>query len=521
MKHLRPHRSLLVIAPALASTSADKLRPVKTQWGTVNEPSLPATVCRRLEASLAPVNGSIDMWDANASSSNPDTARIQDAIDACPAGQAVKLVTGASGDTGFLSGPLRLKSGVSLWIDRGVTLFASRNPADFDNGAGTCGTATTSNKKSCNPLILAQTTTGSAILGDGTIDGRGGSLLTSGANAGRRTWWDVAYQNKISGLHQQNPRLVQVTGGSAFTLYRITLQNSPNFHIVTDGVAGVVAWNIKVLAPSFAYSVSGYACPSGTTPDQKTPATCFTPDTVKNTDGFDPAQSRNVLLAYSYISTGDDHVAIKASASPGSKNLMFAHNHFYYGHGMSIGSETNAGISNVAIIDLTMDGGDSPNGNGLRIKSSSSRGGKVSDVSYSDVCMRNVAEPLVFDSYYSSSSGTLYPNFLQIAVHRFHYLGSKKYGGGRLTFSGYENQKQKNPLVISLDNVVFDDNQPALAESFATHYALGPGPVSFSDKIVTSTSRDVQVSGSPGQAAPVDCSGAFIPLNAVVQASPI
>ncbi|MFP4897600.1 glycosyl hydrolase family 28 protein, partial [Paraburkholderia sp. EG304] len=84
-------------------------------------------------------------------------------------------------------------------------------------------------------------------------------------------------------------------------------------------------------------------------------ATCFTPDTVKNTDGFDPAQSRNVLLAYSYISTGDDHVAIKARASPGSKNLMFAHNHFYYGHGMSIGSETNAGISNVAIIDLTMD----------------------------------------------------------------------------------------------------------------------------------------------------------------------
>ncbi|WP_248295564.1 glycosyl hydrolase family 28 protein, partial [Paraburkholderia sp. UYCP14C] len=107
---------------------------------------------------------------------------------------------------------------------------------------------------------------------------------------------------------------------------------------------------------------------------------------------------------------------------------------------MSIGSETNAGISNVAVVDLTMDGGDSPNGNGLRIKSSSSRGGDVSDVSYREVCMRNVAQPLVFDPYYSSSSGTLYPNFLQIGVHRFHYLGSKKYGGGRLTFSGYENR---------------------------------------------------------------------------------
>jgi polygalacturonase len=90
---------------------------------------------------------------------------------------------------------------------------------------------------------------------------------------------------------------VQITGGSAFTLYRVTLQNSPNFHVVTDGVAGVTAWNIKILTPSLAYSVSGYACPAGTTPDAITPATCFTPETAKNTDGFDPGQSSNVLLA--------------------------------------------------------------------------------------------------------------------------------------------------------------------------------------------------------------------------------
>jgi hypothetical protein len=75
----------------------------------------------------------------------------------------------------------------------------------------------------------------------------------------------------------------------------------------------------------------------------QTPASCFTPDTVKNTDGFDPAQSSNVLLAYSYISTGDDDVAVK-SGKGASSNLNFAHNHFYYGHGMSIGSETSGGL---------------------------------------------------------------------------------------------------------------------------------------------------------------------------------
>ena len=178
-----------------------------TQWGTVDEPSLPSVVCASLQASLSPVGGSLDAADASASSSQPDTARIQQAITACPAGQAVKLVAGAAGESGFLSGPLSLKSGVQLWIDSGVTLFASRNPADFDNGPGSCGTATSSDPNACNPFILASGTTGSGIVGAGTIDGRGGSLLTSGPNAGKRSWWDVAYQSK-SGLNQQNPRLI-------------------------------------------------------------------------------------------------------------------------------------------------------------------------------------------------------------------------------------------------------------------------------------------------------------------------
>lgn len=513
---------------AIASTAAlaDSSSAVSTQWGTVSEPALPSVVCATLPATLTPMGGSIDVFDAAAANSQPDAGRIQAAIDACPSGQAVKLTQGAAGESGFLSGPIKLKSGVTLWIDTGVTLFASRNPADFDNGVGTCGTVTVSNIKSCNPLILAKSTAGSGIVGDGTIDGRGGSLLTSGPNAGARTWWDVAYQNKTSGLNQQNPRLVQVTKGSGFTLYRITLQNSPNFHVVTDTVSGVTAWSIKVLSPSLAYTKTGYACPRGATPDAITPATCFTPDTIKNTDGFDPGQSSNVLLAYSYISTGDDHVAIKASAAPGSKNLMFAHNHFYYGHGMSIGSETNAGVQNVAVTDLTMDGYDSPNGAGLRIKSDAASGGSVNGVRYSQVCMRNVRQPLVFDPYYSSVNGSLYPRFTGIVLSGFHYLGSAKYDGGLLTFFGFAKSGLVNPLDIRLDNVVFDGTQPTFAKTsrgnpFDTRFTMGPGPVSFSNSMVTSSANGVSISGSPGNAAPADCGAAFVPLSTVVPGSPI
>ncbi|QVN23832.1 glycoside hydrolase family 28 protein [Burkholderia pyrrocinia] len=514
--------SLAALAGAgVMAVSATAATTVGTQWGTVSEPALPTSVCGTVAAQLTPVGGSVDALDSTASNTEHDTTRIQNAIAQCAAGSAVHLTAGANGQTAFISGPLTLKSGVTLWLDKGVTLFASRNPALYDNGVGTCGTATSSSKKSCNPFISASGTANAAIVGDGVIDGRGGSLLTSGPNAGLRTWWDVAYQNKTQGLNQQNPRLLEVKGGSNFTLYRITLQNSPNFHVVTNGVTGVTAWGIKIVTPSAVYTKSGYACPSGTQPGEATPATCFTPDTAKNTDGFDPGQSSQVLLAFSYISTGDDHVAVKSSASPGVKQLTIAHNHFYYGHGMSIGSETNAGVSDVDVRDLTMDGFDSPNGNGLRIKSDSSRGGLVTNVRFRQVCMRNVARPLVFDPFYSSSTGTLYPDFTNITVQDFHDVGSAKFGGGRVTFSGYEANGQHFPLGIALNNVVFDGTQPTFEKDAATHYVLGPGAVSFSGSIVTSSANDVTVTGTPGTSTPYDCSAAFTTLKSVAPTSPI
>jgi polygalacturonase len=484
-----------------------------------------------LAATLTPINGSLDTVDSNSTKSNPDAARIQAAIDACPAGQAVKLVKGVAGESGFLSGPLTITTGVTLWIDSGVTLFASRNPLDYDTGAGTCGTADNSSAKTCKTLITASNTTNSGIVGDGIIDGRGGSMLTAGANAGKMTWWDVAYQSK-SGLTQHNPRMLEVLNGSGFTLYRIALQNSPNFHIVTNSVTGVTAWGIKILSPSLVYTKTYYACPAGTTPDVLTPASCFTPDTVKNTDGFDPGQSSNVLLAYSYISTGDDDVAVK-SGSGASKNLMFAHNHFYYGHGMSIGSETNGSLSNLVVTDLSMDGNDSANGNGLRIKSDSSRGGNVDAVTYSQICMKNMRRPLVFDPFYSTSTGSLYPSFTNITIRGFHDLGSSKYSGGKelLTFAGYALGGQNNPLTITLDNVVFDGTQPSFeaghnggptALPASTHFTFGPGAVSFASSVSASTSSDVTVSGTSGSSTAEDCSNAFPSLSTVLKTtSPI
>jgi polygalacturonase len=436
------------------------------------EPSLPKAVCSTLTAKLTQIGGLLP----DSADTSPDTSRLQAALKTCQAGHAVKLSADNSKNA-FLSGPLTLPSGVTLWIDKNVTLFASRNPRDFDNkpGDNICGTVTVTNTAAgCVAFITASNTKNSGVVGDCTIDGRGGSKLI-GHNV---TWWDIAMQAKTQGASQHNPRLIQIKNGINFTLYRIAVQNAPNFHVSASSVNGFIAWGVKIHTPTAAY-----------------PA--YNPSTTKNTDGIDPVGSSNVVIAYSYISTGDDNVAIGASNAP-SSNIIVAHNHFYKGHGMSIGSLTSHGVSNVLVYNLTLDGTD----NGLRIKSDSTHGGLVTNITYSKVCIRNVNMPIGFDAYYSSNTGTFYPNFQNIIVNDVHILSSAK---RQLALRGYN---AEYPLKVSFDNVISDVPLDSVTVSNA-HITEGPGAVT-NLPFKASNASNVKLFGTPGKSTPVDCSHVFV-----------
>jgi polygalacturonase len=512
--------AICVAAPLAAEA------PVRAFGRMVAEPAYPTRLCATLPATIRSRNWSVDDVDADGVRTHPDHDRIQAAIDGCRGG-AVKLVRGAHGEDGFLSSPLTLRSGVTLWVDKGVTLFASRDPRDYDTGDGFCGTATKERHRSCRAFINGRQLEDSGIVGEGSIDGRGGSRLLAGPNKGKSSWWDLAMLSK-RGLSQNVFRLVALDGGSRLTLYRTTFENSPNFHVVPGNFRGVTAWGIRILSPSLEYSRRDYACPSATTPAETESATCFTPDTVKNTDGFDPSQSSEVLLAYSWISTGDDNVAIKAGGTVVSRDQVYAHNHFYYGHGMSIGSETNGGAEHILVTDLVMDGMDSPNGNGLRIKSDASRGGKVRDVVFEHVCMRNEARPMVFDTYYSDRPGNLLPDFQNIVVRDFHYQVGGRYGAGTAIFRGYAQPGTRLPLDIILDTIVFEGGVPSVSAGkgkdgpTAAHISLA-GPNAFAGVLTASTADDVTVTTIPSTvtAPRTDCARAFVPLSSVMPDSPI
>src|SRR5262249_8539888 len=95
---------------------------------------------------------------------------------------------------------------------------------------------------------------------------------------------------------------------------------------------------------------------------------------------------------------------------------------FYGTHGISVGSETNDGVSNVLVENNTVQGTDSSGNvsslnNGIRIKSYPSKGGTVSTVTYVNTCLSGVSHIMEFNPPYSSaSSRSNLPEFTGILV---------------------------------------------------------------------------------------------------------
>ena len=364
----------------------------------------------------------------------------------------------------FLSGPLELRSGVTLLIDKHAILLASRDPALYATSPGKCGILTDSGRF-CKPLLSAQHITGAAVMGDGTIDGRGGAKLLNQSV----TWWDLAEQAR-NGAHQQVPRILVADYADDFTLYRITLKNSPNFHIVYNHGDGFTVWGLKIDTPK---------------------------RLARNTDGVDPGGSKNITITHSFIRTGDDNVAIKGGDPV--TNMTVSHNHFYYGHGMSIGSETNGGVSKIRVTDLSLDGPDS----GIRIKSMGTRGGLVHDVVYDDVCIRNSPRPIDITAAYSANGpvkGNSPPTFRDITLHNVRVSG-----GGKILFDGYD---QDHRAAVRLDNVLLTDAVPYTYTLQHADITLGPGPMNINLPDGTDSTKQ----GIAGKGSPASCANKFVPF---------
>jgi polygalacturonase len=446
--------SLLLFVPSSPAQDARK----------VSEPHIPAA-CITLEASIGADHGVISAENER----KLDTERIQHAIDNCAEGKAVVLRNHGQRNV-FLSGPIALHSGVTLVVNANTSLVASRDPRIYDLSPGSCGILS-ERGHGCKSLITVNDARDSGVMGEGSIDGRGGAKLL-GQDV---TWWDLAHEAKITDKQQSVPRIISVDRSNGFILYKITLRNSPNFHVGVNNTDGFTAWGVKIM----------------------------TPKTARNTDGIDPGSSRNVTIAYCSIHTGDDDVAVKSSKAGPASNISILHNHFYTGHGMSIGSGTNGGVDHMLVDDLTIDGAD----NGIRVKSDRSRGGLVHDLLYRDVCIRDTKNPLVFTPLYTTFSGDQLPIYRDIRLDNVHILTSGSY-----TFLGLDSDHK---LGLTLDNVFADDQEHSTWLAKDADMAIGSRRGNLEPK-----GEDVTAQQTPGSApgSPLACESRLVPFPALTTA---
>ncbi|MBV9083804.1 MAG: hypothetical protein JOZ62_14080 [Acidobacteriaceae bacterium] len=436
-----------------------KWTPATGDTRTVTEPSIPP-ICQTLYANLQSGNRAFSPDDEG---NPPDTTRIAAALMACrqqPNAPAVSVYLAPSGpNDAFLTGPLTIPDGVVLFIDSTVTVFSSNNPANYQSSSTTrCGTSAT-NSNGCNPFI---TVTGSnaGIMStrngntQGRIDGRGDINLFNQSIS----WWDVSNQAYASSIKQNNPRLIQARNANNFTLYDVDLVNAPLFHVYMEGGDGATLWGVRI----------------------KTPA-----DT-HNTDGIDPDSVSDVTINQCDIQDGDDGIAIKTNSGPAS-NITVENSNFYGTHGISIGSQTTYGVTNILVQNNTINGQDSSgtfstDNNGLRIKTTSSSGGLVAQVTYTNTCMTNVKHILVFNPFYSTGDNSTIPNLANITVNGLKAINSPSGNGS--TLEGY---RSDYPLNLRLQHVMLD----------ATRSTAEYANIGIFDSNLTASGTDVTVTPLP------------------------
>jgi polygalacturonase len=424
-----------------------------------------------------------------------DTAAIQAALDRCAPGKAVELAA-AAGHNAFLSGPLRLPDGVTLVIGKGVTLYASRNPRDYDypGAPDVCATTVGGERKfgtpeaapeaasaaaatpiGCRPLIAILDARNTGVMGEGIIDGRGDMQLV-----GRDfSWWQMARKAEVGNRKYYSVRLIVARRADGLTLYGVTLHNSPNFHVTVNDTKGFTAWDVHLQTPTVPHT------------------------DARNTDGIDPGNSSDITIAHSWIDNEDDNIAIKT----GVTHMSVLHNHFYSGHGMSIGSETYSGVSHLLVDDLVADHTTS----GIRIKSNVTRGGPVHDLTYQNICMRDVQVPIAVSPYYNNGTidqfddpgftGTRIPDYKAIVLRNITALTP-----GDVLVAGFDEAHRTG---LRLENVHIAGI--TLAQ---VHMKLADLAVAGTNIPLAGVPKDVKVSSAASAAAaPYNCDGKFVPMR--------
>ena len=291
----------------------------------------------------------------------------------------------------YLTGPIHLKSNITLFIDAGAELHFSDRFDDYlpmveSRYEGVDVT-------SFSPLIYAYKAENITITGRGLINGHG------------KKWWDFVegykqdqprskWQYMFDSLNKNillpddprqmkrgflRPPFIQPMYCKNVRIEGITIINSPFWTVNPEFCENVVVDGVTINNP-----------PS------------------PNTDGINPESCKYVRISNCHISVGDDCITIKSGKDiPGRTKAMPAENYtitnctMLRGHGgVVIGSEMSGGVKKITISNCVFDGTD----RGIRIKTARGRGGVVEEIRVDNIIMKNIREQaIVLDMQYAKT----------------------------------------------------------------------------------------------------------------------
>ncbi len=305
----------------------------------------------------------------------------------------------------WLTGPIMLKSGIDLHLDKNAIILFSADKSLFVDPSG--------KSDRCYAGIRASKQKNIAITGEGIIDGNGAQWrpvkrekvsdvewkafqeIGGVERQEGKLWypWDVkaGYPNIADTPENQEKMradLIRVTDCENVFIQGVTVQNSPRFHVHPCNSKNVIVDGVTVRCPWNA----------------------------QNGDAIDFSDVNVGLIVNCTVDAGDDGLCMKsgknkpASPANGCADILIERNTVYHAHGgFVIGSESIQGMKRIVVRDNRFSGTDT----GLRFKSNIGRGGQCENVFIQNIVMTDIKdEAIVFQcDYMDRPAGRDNPDF--------------------------------------------------------------------------------------------------------------
>lgn len=393
----------------------------------------------------------------------------------------------------FLTGPVILKSNITLYLDAGSVIKFSD---DFDDYLPMVPSRWEEVRvKNFKSQIYAYQCENISIRGDGHLEGQG------------KKWWD--FMRRINAGQPVNDKWQEIfRKENEILLAKNEYIKGKNNFLRPPMVTMYECRNVLIEGVRFSNPPFWTIMPSFSENITITGITIENPGNSPNTDGIDPSSSRNVHISDCHITVGDDCIVIKSGrdedgreAAKSTENITITNCTMLKGHGgVVIGSEMSGGVRRISISNCVFEGTDI----GIRIKTMRGRGGVVEDVRVSNVTMYNIInEGILITLRYQPSQPELLSERTP-AVRNIHLsninireaqrpvaiYGLEERAVSEVSFNDIRSFSKKGILLENTEGISFHDIRMEIAEGSPLEAKDSQG-ISWDMVSVISTVKDV------------------------------